>query len=95
MADHLTKTLSQILFHRHADFLLGHIPPRYSPAYDNTVANKQQDDEIENYVPFSFTTPATAKVSRIRRPTHIDITGNPWLPVIWWNEVYNSHFFHR
>jgi len=59
----LTKTLSRILFHRHADFLMGHIPPRYSAAYDITVSNIQQDDEIENYVPTSFTTPATAKAS--------------------------------
>ena len=92
MADHLTKTLSRILFHRHADFLMGHIPSRYLAAYDITVANKQQDDKIENYVPTSFTTPATAKASRILRPMKDDITGNPWLPVLWWNESYNSHF---
>ncbi len=30
---HLTKALSRILFHRHADFLLGHVPPQYSPIY--------------------------------------------------------------
>ena len=72
---------------------MGHIPPRYSAAYNITVANKQQDDEIENYVLTSFTTPATAKASRSLKPTmNIDITGNPWLPVLWWNESYNSHF---
>jgi hypothetical protein len=27
MADHLTKALNGALFHRHADFLLGHVPP--------------------------------------------------------------------
>jgi hypothetical protein len=27
IADHLTKPLSKILFHWHADYLLGHIPP--------------------------------------------------------------------
>jgi hypothetical protein len=32
-ADHLTKILSCILFHRHADYLLGHVPPKYSPVY--------------------------------------------------------------
>jgi hypothetical protein len=31
MADHFTKALQPILFHRHADFLLGHVPPLYSP----------------------------------------------------------------
>ena len=92
MADHLTKTLSRILFHRHADFLMGHIPPRYSAAYDITVSTIQHNDDIDNYVPTSFTTPATAKASRILRPIKLDITGNPWLPVLWWNESYNSHF---
>jgi hypothetical protein len=33
LADHLTKTLSRILFHRHADYLLGHIPPKYSSVH--------------------------------------------------------------
>jgi hypothetical protein len=34
MSDHLTKSLQTLLFHRHADFLLGHIPaPSYSSIY--------------------------------------------------------------
>jgi len=37
MSDHMTKGLQTILFHRHADFLLGHIPPMYSPVYDYTI----------------------------------------------------------
>jgi hypothetical protein len=32
-ADHLTKPLSRVLFHWHANFLLGHVPPKYSPVY--------------------------------------------------------------
>jgi hypothetical protein len=32
-SDHLMKTLTRILFHQHADFLLGHVPPAYSPVY--------------------------------------------------------------
>jgi hypothetical protein len=39
MADHLTKALQPTLFHHHADFLLGHIPPSYSPVYKSTVGN--------------------------------------------------------
>ncbi|KAL7505136.1 hypothetical protein ACHAXN_002640, partial [Cyclotella atomus] len=30
-ADHLTKPLSRILFYRHRDFYMGHVPPTYSP----------------------------------------------------------------
>jgi hypothetical protein len=28
ISEHLTKSLSQILFHQHADYLLGHTPPK-------------------------------------------------------------------
>ncbi len=28
IADHLTKPLSGVFFHWHADFLLGHVPPK-------------------------------------------------------------------
>ena len=28
-ADHLMKILTRALFHRHGDFLLGHVPPHY------------------------------------------------------------------
>ena len=64
LADHLTKPLSQILFHRHANYLLGHIPPKYSPVYRHaisTYSNKYQD-EIKQYVPETFTTPTTASL---------------------------------
>jgi hypothetical protein len=33
-ADHFTKLLSCILFHRHIDYIMGHVPPEYSPAYE-------------------------------------------------------------
>ncbi len=37
MANHLTKALQPILFHCRADFLLGHVPPTYSPIYKSTI----------------------------------------------------------
>ncbi len=37
MADHLTKALQPTLFHRHTNFLLGHIPPTYSLVYKSIV----------------------------------------------------------
>ncbi len=33
-ADHFTKLLSRVLFHRHIDYIMGHVPPEYSPAYE-------------------------------------------------------------
>ena len=87
-ADHLTKALTRTLFHRHADYLLGHIPPRYSPAYEtivNTLVQtpvNEQDTNIVQYIPTSFTTPSTATANRICTPSHDDINGNPWLNLV-------------
>ena len=85
LADHLTKILSRILFHRHADYLLGHVPPKYSPVYQRAISTYGDvyKEEIDQFVPVSFTTPITAKVARTLAPTHDDIKGNPWLTVLW------------
>ncbi len=102
IADHLTKPLSKILFHQHADFLLGHIPPRYSPVHSyaiTTYGNRFFEDDasttygntypdINRFVPSSFTTPLSAKSARMFVPTPDLIRGNPWLPILWiiWHE---------
>jgi hypothetical protein len=85
LVDHLTKILSRILFHRHADYLLGHVPPKYSPVYQRAISTYGDvyKEEIDQFVPVSFTTPITAKVARTLAPTHDDIKGNPWLTVLW------------
>lgn len=36
-ADHFTKGLPRILFHRHIDFILGHLPPTYAPVYAQSL----------------------------------------------------------
>ena len=33
IADHMTKILDRTLFYRHVDYIMGHIPPQYSPCY--------------------------------------------------------------
>jgi hypothetical protein len=35
-SDHFTKTLERTLFYRHVDYIMGHIPPMYSPCYQQT-----------------------------------------------------------
>ena len=61
MSNHLTKALQPNLFHRHGDFLLGHIPPMYSPVYQSTVGNiTNHNVDLDLFVPQSFTTPLTA-----------------------------------
>ncbi len=85
LADHLTKTLSWILSHRHADYLLGHIPPKYSPVYQQAIStySKKYQDDIGNYVPETFTTPITAAAARIFAPQLDKIEGNPWRIILW------------
>ena len=84
MSDHFTKGLSRTLFHRHADYLMGHVPPAYSPIYKSTIGTyTNQHVDVEKFVPFSFTTPMTAAAARIFAPITEDYMGNPWLVVLW------------
>ena len=83
-SDHLTKALSRILFHRHADYLLGHVPPKYSPVYKRAISTYTDDkDDSDQYVPESFTTPTTASAARVFVPSLDNIKGNPWLRILW------------
>ena len=68
MSDHFTKTLSRALFHRHADFLLGHVPPMYSPVYHRAVGMySEETSAFAKFVPESFTTPMCTAAARVRR----------------------------
>jgi hypothetical protein len=61
MSDHLTKSLQTLLFHQHADFLLGHIPPSYLPIYSTIVGMYTNHTiDVDKFIPQSFTTPLTA-----------------------------------
>ncbi len=90
IADHLTKILSRIPFHQHADYLLGHVPPKYSPVYQQAISTYSCNFwDIEQYVPETFTTPTTpcqpltAAAAWIFVPLHNEIKGNLLLIVIW------------
>ena len=83
MADHFTKALNRALFHRHADFLLGHVPPIYSPVYRNIVGTYTTDNiAYERFVPESFTTPTCAAAARVHAPLPEDYEENPWIWVV-------------
>jgi hypothetical protein len=84
IADHLTKILPCIFFHRHADFLLRHVPPHYSPVYQRTITTYGDNyNNLNQYVPETFTTPITAKAARILTPLFDKMHGNPWLIILW------------
>jgi hypothetical protein len=83
MADHLTKALQPSLFHRHADFLLGHIPPVYSPVYQSTIGHLcTNTPNVDLFIPTTFTTPTTARAARTCAPLKEDYLGNPWHSII-------------
>jgi hypothetical protein len=83
ISDHLTKSLTRILFHRHADYLLGHIPSKYSPVYHHAIATyTDEHEDYDWYIPESFTTPMTATTAQNFAPLIDDIKGNPWLRIL-------------
>ena len=91
LADHYTKSLQLALFHRHADFILGHIPPAYSPLHKSIIGSYAGvDDDLEQFVPSSFTTPLTAAAARVHAPLRSDYADNPWLPILG-HGLYNPH----
>jgi len=62
MADHFTKQLGPTLFHRHIDYILGHVPPTYSSCFRrfySSVQEKLQKPELT-------TTPLPSNL-----PTHV------------------------
>jgi hypothetical protein len=80
---HGTKALQPILFHRHTDFLLGHVPTMYSPLYESIVsAFTNHSIDLDLYVPKSFTTLITAAAARIYAPTLHDYQHSPWLSIL-------------
>ncbi len=84
MSNHFTKGLSRALFHCHVDYLLGHIPPAYSPIYTSVIGTyTNQHIELKTCVPMLFTTPMTATAARMYAPLYEDNVGNPWLIVLW------------
>jgi hypothetical protein len=84
LADPFTKLLYRALFHRHVDFILGHIPTRYPPVYSKLIgAYTDQHTDIDEYVPGSFTTPLRAAAARIYTLLWEDYIGNPWVHILW------------
>ena len=84
MSDHFTKGLSWALFHQHADYLLGHIPPMYLPVYKSIVRTyTNQPVDLDTFVPSSFTTPMTVTAAHVYLPHKEDFVCNPWLIILW------------
>jgi hypothetical protein len=92
-ADHFTKPLSWVLFHRHIDYIIGHVPPEYTPAYEQSTV--QFDKPLVKIIPDSYTTkdtlpvvtpykldelyiPVAARATRIYTPDYHTLTNTHW-----------------
>ena len=81
MSDHMMKGLQTTLFHCHTNFILGHVPPMYSPVYDSIIGTYTNHTvDIEHFVPPSFTTPTTVAAARVHAPILSDYQHNPHFP---------------
>jgi hypothetical protein len=84
MSNHFTKGLSRALFHWHAEYLLGYIPPACSPIYASIVGTyTNQDVDLKPCMSTSFTTPMMAAAARIYAPVYKEYVGNPCMIVLW------------
>ena len=59
MSDHFTKQLGPTLFHRHIDYILGHVPPTYSSWYRKLIG--QQSDKTQ-HLPDMTVTPIVSSL---------------------------------
>jgi hypothetical protein len=83
MSDHLTKSLQTLLFYCHTDFLLGHIPPSYSPIYSTIVGTYTNHTiNVDKFIPQSFTTPLTAAAAQVYAPLRDDYVHSQWLHIL-------------
>jgi hypothetical protein len=107
-ADHFTKLLSCILFHRHIDYIMGHIPPEYSLAYEQSTG--QFDKPTVKLTPDSCTTkdtlpvvkdepdkeyiPVATRAARIYTPDYTALTNTFWTKIVASSRLpYNPVFY--
>ena len=43
LADHFTKQLGPLLFHRHVDYIMGRVPPQYSPCFAEMTGLRRKE----------------------------------------------------
>jgi hypothetical protein len=96
-ADHFTKLLSWVLFHRHINYIMGHVPPEYSPAHKQSTG--QFDKPAIDFVPELYTTketmpviiqlesddlyiPVAARAARIYTPDYRALTNTFWTKIV-------------
>jgi hypothetical protein len=90
LANPFTKALERATFHRHVEFIIGRVPPWYSPIYSKSIGAYTDDlTDNANHVLESFMTLLCAAAARIYAPLPKDYLGNPWVHILWHGQ-YNT-----
>jgi hypothetical protein len=92
-ADHFTKLLSRVLFHRHIDYIMGHVPPEYSPAHDRSIG--QFAEPAVKLIPDCYTTKETLPVVIRDKPDDEYIPVAAWAACIYtpdYNALTNTYW---
>ena len=72
MEDHFTKPLPKLLFYRHRDFYMGHVPPPYSPKYKECLRfYSRPDTKHKQYVAKAAKSLAPWEIVRSASPTSV------------------------
>jgi hypothetical protein len=96
-ANHFTKILAWVLFHQHINYIMGHVPPEYSPTHLQSTG--QFDTTKLQTVPNTFTTkqtmtlpisldirnksyPIAVAAARLYTPDYSALIDNPWTRII-------------
>jgi hypothetical protein len=69
-ADILTKPLSRILFYRHKDYLMGFVPPRYSPKYAEVARIYSVESMGSSNLPNTLVAKAATTIGPWQRVIH-------------------------
>jgi hypothetical protein len=69
-ADILTKPLSRILFYQHKDYLMGFVPPQYSPKYPEVARRYLFDDTGSSSKPNTYVAKAATTVAPWQKVIH-------------------------
>jgi len=93
MADHYTKQLSPVLFRRHVDYIMGHVPPKYSACFQATY-----DTLKRQLLRKPLTTPHPKLPLPLRNITNMPTTAaaakfvlDSWALILGTSDVLNSH----
>ena len=64
-ADHFTKQLGPLLFRRHIDYIMGHVPPQYSSQFQEVCGALKRDGQYKQHPPADPQRPIAAAAAKL------------------------------